>query len=373
MISIEMIDKEDVKLPQMLYTVRTNVGGFTFDSSDNTWNIKITDDSLKELSFILPGGDYYRFAVNGITGDNSGGIYTIYKDNNILEINSIGGNYPIRVATDLGLTTSKNVIKFTFSGGASKTNPVTLKLRIVQSSAPVEKNCNHTNLNKNDVVSIPLYVSNNLNSDGNYEYSTVYKSGYGLSQITKYQYNVDSSYEESLEYNNSNIKNALDAWYEGNIKGTPSERYIEDSIYCNDRSKHVDEGSFCTYQRMIEGKPTTLCTREEDAYGVSYGNQELNYPVGFLTEDELMLAGRTYDISYNDYLNNGSSYWLASPSNYDSINNISNSYIVNNGYNIYEGIDSISSSNGIRPVISLKENTKYIKGDGTINNPYIIN
>ena len=123
----------------------------------------------------------------------------------------------------------------------------------------------------------------------------------------------------------------------------------------------------------IEGKPTTLCTRDEDAYGVSYGNQVLSYPVGFLTEDELMLAGRTYDISYNDYLNNGSSYWLASPSSFDSINNVSNAYIVNNGYNLYQGIDSVSSSNGLRPVISLKVDTKYIKGDGTIDSPYIIN
>ncbi len=372
-ITIEMIDKDDVKLPQLLYTVRTNKGDFTFDSNDNTWNITITDDSTKELSFILPGGDYYRFAINGTTGDNSGGVYTVYKNNNILEINSIGGNYPIRVASDLGYTTSKNIIKFTFSGGASPTNPVILKLRIVQSNAPIEKNCNHSNPNNNDIVSIPLYVSNNPDSDGNYRYSTVYKAGYGLSQITKYQYNTRTSDEELLGYNYSNIKKALDAWYEGNIKETPSERYIEDSIYCNDRSKHVDEGSYCTYQRMIEGKPTTLCTRGEDAYGVSNGNQQLDYPIGFLTQDELMLAGRTYDISYNDYLNNGSSYWLASPSSYGSVNNISNGYIVNNGYNLYEGIDNIASSNGIRPVISLKENTKYIKGDGTKDNPYIIN
>lgn len=80
-------------------------------------------------------------------------------------------------------------------------------------------------------------------------------------------------------------------------------------------------------------------------------------------------------LNYSDYVNsskegflNISKYWWLSNTNEDGIYYVTStgevSSKVKNGTTYY--------SYGVRPVITLKENLKYISGDGTINNPYII-
>lgn len=84
-----------------------------------------------------------------------------------------------------------------------------------------------------------------------------------------------------------------------------------------------------------------------------------NYIVGQLSIDDYIKIGGN-----KSYLNNGTNFWT------------SNSYDENNSWYISEdGLISYSDNNikhGIRPIITLKNNIKLISGNGTIDNPYII-
>ena len=73
----------------------------------------------------------------------------------------------------------------------------------------------------------------------------------------------------------------------------------------------------------------------------------------------------------NTYLYSGNSFWLMSPSSYG--NNASNMlYVYQNGN---MRTVSVSSNNTIyvRPVINLLSTVLYESGNGTYNNPYIVN
>ena len=84
-----------------------------------------------------------------------------------------------------------------------------------------------------------------------------------------------------------------------------------------------------------------------------------NYIVGQLSIDDYIKVGGN-----KSYLNNGINFWT------------SNSYDENNSWYISEdGLISYSDNNikhGIRPIITLKNNIELINGNGTIDNPYII-
>lgn len=84
-----------------------------------------------------------------------------------------------------------------------------------------------------------------------------------------------------------------------------------------------------------------------------------NYVIGKLSIDDYIKVGGN-----KSYLNIGTNFWT------------SNSYDDNNSWYISEdGLISYSNNNikhGIRPVITIKNNIQLISGNGTIDNPYII-
>ena len=113
------------------------------------------------------------------------------------------------------------------------------------------------------------------------------------------------------------------------------------------------------------------CPNETDRFSVSSSVAHLNYPVGLLTSDEIILAGvggnnggtTTYYLYTNDY------YWSLAPYLFD--------YYYANGFNaIAGGLNGgiVGNSNiGLRPVVSLKLGTEFdTGGDGTGTNPYVV-
>ena len=98
------------------------------------------------------------------------------------------------------------------------------------------------------------------------------------------------------------------------------------------------------------------------------GNGKLTYPIGLLTTDEVMLGGRkleTYNTSY--YLNNNTSYWLGSSS--DFVSTGAGGFYVDD-YGLVR--DFIDCTCGVRPAISLKPRTQISGGSGTSSDPYIV-
>ena len=189
--------------------------------------------------------------------------------------------------------------------------------------------------------------------------------------------------------NNSTIKNQIDNWYNANLSSYTN--YIEDSIYCNDRSisnllgwnpnggnlygnsTSLDYGA---KERMTSiYTPTVQCINPLDKYTISTtkGNGALTYPVGLITVDEVVYAGSRINAGNSSYLYTNQNYWTMSPSHYFNYIDSDNAYeyivYFNGGMIVTE---SVYNSIGVRPVISLKSTDVVESGDGTQNKPYVI-
>ena len=198
------------------------------------------------------------------------------------------------------------------------------------------------------------------------------------------RYGTTSKEKAQTNTNDSNIKEAIDEWYENHIKGTVYEQYLSDTLFCNDRSLALNANSSYSqfgygpeptvYRTSYDsGKKTLNCQQQNDRFTVNdeiTGNGDLTYPIGLITSDDFYLAGGLVNTNnnrnYNFYLYTGNYYWTMSPSNYrinqSNINVMLGTYLGAN----YSGIN-----NGVRPVINLKPNSLNT-GDGTASNPYQI-
>ena len=185
--------------------------------------------------------------------------------------------------------------------------------------------------------------------------------------------------------NNSTIKTNLDNWYTTNL--SDSAQYIADSTFCADRGLISGNGygTSASYygpgNRFVTNNnnqsPTYKCAQSTDAFTVdnARGNKALTYPIGLLTADEANYAGIRYltgnTNNRNTYLYSGNNYWLMSPSNYG--NNAANMlYVYSNGNMRTQSVAS-NTTTYIRPVINLISNVAYESGNGTYNNPYVVN
>ena len=161
--------------------------------------------------------------------------------------------------------------------------------------------------------------------------------------------------------------------------------YLEDTIWCNDRSISElngwdpDGGStrnylyFSAKDRADATYPPDLsCSRKIDRFTVNVdnGNGDLDYPVGLLTADEIILSGGQYLISNsNYYLYSGNSWWANSPYIF-YYDNAGNFYVNSTGdLYYYYGVRYMY---GVRPSISLKPYIEISEGTGTSTDPYII-
>lgn len=103
------------------------------------------------------------------------------------------------------------------------------------------------------------------------------------------------------------------------------------------------------------------------------GEVDIN-KVGMLTFDEVVYAGGGGGNNYNYYLYNNAKnneWWLLSPSFYDHYNTTVHSYYVTTGGGLHGS--AVFTKNALRPVVSLESDEKIFSGDGTIDNPYVIN
>ena len=194
---------------------------------------------------------------------------------------------------------------------------------------------------------------------------------------------VEDAIDEMLtNTNDSTIKTTIDTWYSTNVSSYTS--YIEDTVYCNDRSISELNGwdpnggdvtkylYFNPYIRtFINSAPSLTCSRELDKFTVSStkGNGKLNYPVGLITSDEIIYAGgkgNSHNTKY--YLYNNNSSWTISPNFFHNDNAVG---IGTPGASVFSGT-AVNVTEELRPVISLKSTDVVESGDGTGTNPYVI-
>lgn len=219
-----------------------------------------------------------------------------------------------------------------------------------------------------------------------------------------YMYGEESSttYAEAHKNtNDSDIKAFIDEWYEENLFSYT--KYLADTGFCSDRSLYSQNGYaplstsnfsdttqttlsdsglgygsnntfYGAAYRMYYSEPSFSCINSNDLYTVSKanGNGALTYPIGLISADEVIYAGGSFATINRDYylFLNESPWWTMSPQ----------WWLTTEGYfrtSIIAGVDGlyyrdVKDGINVRPVINLKADSVYLKGNGTASNPYQI-
>ena len=190
---------------------------------------------------------------------------------------------------------------------------------------------------------------------------------------------------------NSTIKTYIDNWFGTNLN--EYKYYFKDTIYCNDRKvvnvnnvggvtltgdgAGTNKSAYASFDRTYVGhSPTLKCENKNDRFTVNnaIGNMELIYPIALATIDELVYAGATgfdpatmiYITNTDFYLYKGNLYWTMTP------NSFGGSAIAGVLYGGgYAGSYTVSTSSGVRPVISLRADA-ISGGSGTMNDPFTV-
>ena len=193
--------------------------------------------------------------------------------------------------------------------------------------------------------------------------------------------------------NDSNIKTALDNWYATNIVGKSDSEgnlltnYIVDGTFCNDRSfassntgngyNLVPTTLYSAYKRLYSdaNKSATLkCSQVSDRFSTttSRGNGDLTYPVALITADEVALAGGHHGLKNEDYyLRTNNYYFTMTPTLFLAESAFAYVFYVDPAGELYQW-HLVTDSYGVRAVINLRSDVLISKGDGTVENPFIL-
>ena len=200
--------------------------------------------------------------------------------------------------------------------------------------------------------------------------------------------------ESTLTNNNdSNIKSVLDSWYEANIVGKSDNagnlltNYIVDGTFCNDRtfaSSNMGNGYnlapsslYSAYKRLFSDskKTATLkCSQASDRFSTttSRGNGDLTYPIALITADEVALAGGSHGLKNEEYyLRTNNYYFTMTPSFFSDSTTYAHVYYVYPAGELYAWF-GVAYSNGVRAVINIRSDVLIQEGDGTVENPFIL-
>ena len=176
-------------------------------------------------------------------------------------------------------------------------------------------------------------------------------------------------YANDVNSVNSTMKNLVDGWYRSSYLSDPKySEYIDDVIYCNDRSNTDDIsliGNSSRFNIHFDNSNTEVdfsCKNVTDRFSVSNNSAKLDYPIALPTSEEMAAWGS------NSLRAMGFWYYTMSPRTYSSyaINHVVGS---EGAFNVTGDIESPAE---VRPVIAIKSGYPIIQGSGNRENPYII-
>ena len=186
----------------------------------------------------------------------------------------------------------------------------------------------------------------------------------GINGNTGYKFNSNYNNYTYMYYTNSAIKSILESWYQTNIgsKTDLASNVASGNYYCEQAKVKVGfnfPSGNATMELYSSYTPDFKCTNDGNGKGV------VNASVGLLSYDEVVYAGGYFgQDNSNYYLRNNKWFWSMSPagdSNIWSVNTLGN---IN--YNM-----PINPFN-VRPVIIMTADTQISDGDGTKENPFVV-
>ena len=175
-------------------------------------------------------------------------------------------------------------------------------------------------------------------------------------------------YDENVNVTDSTMKAYLEAWYSENLSSY--ESYLEDTVFCNDRTIRTKNGwepnggNTTAYLLFKENSPTKdlSCTNTTDRFSTLNEKAKLAYPIGLASQPEVNLLNNL------SIRKTGQNYWLASPSHFNlsfaSERSVDTAGVLDD--------NGVVNAFGVRPVVSVRPGTEYIDGDGSKNNPYVV-
>lgn len=183
---------------------------------------------------------------------------------------------------------------------------------------------------------------------------------------------LDSMFKSNVK--NSTIKAGIEGWYKKFIY--MYDDMVEDAIYCNNRSYDTTSGftfeesgwndngtSSSGYLYFKDRNIMDLsCTNPTDRFSTSNQLARTNYKVGLMTVSEASIVGDLTSTSGMNY----KGFHLMSSREFQAM--AFTARVVGTtpgGCYAYIG-------EGVRPVITLKNTTEYLKGTGTMEDPYIV-
>ena len=184
-----------------------------------------------------------------------------------------------------------------------------------------------------------------------------------------YIFNLNSNNYTYMYYSNSNIKSALDNWYQVNIGNiiSFSKNIATESYYCEEAKVKYNSSWTSGNTTVVDYNnyvPNFNCSTDGNGKGI------INASIGLLTYDEVIYAGN-YPYVKNDknYLYNNFHWWLMSPAGYDGANAFVWDVASSGTLYVY---GTYGSSVNLRPVINLKSDTQISDGNGTKDSPFVV-
>ena len=381
------------------------VGKYTFLDSNKT-NIS---SSVYYIAGVKEKTIYYKILTKGQTTvtdtytygdgyiDNGDGTYTIKNPTTVEfkdyfdSVTNMKKKYVCKNAinnacSDLWYTVSFNI--------SINLNYVSIKDNFVYGNSFTYENGKYKLKDTKEVNDVDLYTDNTLINNHHYTCWNTTGECSTLSYVYYYYYDygkkfyleltngksIEDALEEMLSTDdvntyNSVIKSGIDAWFEHNI--LEYSNYLEDTVFCNNRSIYNKGGwnpnggnikshlEFLGYNYLE--KYDFSCPNITDKFSTVNENARLKYKVGLLsmTENDLSQLGVLLKST------NIQRYWLISPGSFHI-----SSAIYPSGNIVYPdghlGLANVSDEYGVRPSVSLLPGTEYISGEGSMQNPYII-
>ena len=236
-------------------------------------------------------------------------------------------------------------------------------------------------------------------------YNSAFNSSYNDNAYVGFMYGATGASDYASAHANTNkstILNNLESWYKNNLESY--ENKLADTIWCNDKSTFTTYTSGSTYGTglgygtnqtgygasnrvgadfiddvALYASPSLICPNDNNGGKLSKftvsdttkGNGNLTYKIGLLTADEIAFSGSAAGaLNLSTYLqeNAGASgWWSLSPGGFNG----GGALVWGVGFGELSAY-SIRHSAGLRPAISLISSTS-VTGNGTSDNPYIIN
>ena len=190
----------------------------------------------------------------------------------------------------------------------------------------------------------------------------------GINSNSKIEFNSNYNNYTYMYYTNSQVKSTLESWYQTNIgsKTNLASSVASGNYYCEQaKTKQSDSWTSGSATMTVYNKytPDFKCSSDGNNKGV------VNASVGLLNYDEVVYAGGYYEKSNNSYyLYNNTNFWTMSPTGFESSR--SSVWVVITAGDIDNRY--VNNITAVRPVLNLTANTQISDGNGTKENPFVV-